>query len=147
MESRGAEDSKNVKTSRAYFFEGFISFFEDFSLTNSNTWSVECGVLNVCHKMKIVIQIVIQCKPGIWLIWFFGTLTHGSHPGCTPVSRSAYSCPYKTTRWAGSSPWRGTTAECQTWCCGWEEVILVKNKRKFVWVQSLCSLLQLYYNW
>ena len=34
MESRGLEDSKNVKTSQAYFFEGFISFFEDFSLTN-----------------------------------------------------------------------------------------------------------------
>ena len=32
-ESRGPEDSKNVKTSQAYFFEGFISFFEDFSLT------------------------------------------------------------------------------------------------------------------
>ena len=32
MESRGPEDSKNVKTSQAYFFEGFISFFEDFSL-------------------------------------------------------------------------------------------------------------------
>ena len=34
MESRGLEDSKNVKTSQAYFFEGFISFFADFSLTN-----------------------------------------------------------------------------------------------------------------
>ena len=34
MESRGPGDSKNVKTSQAYFFEGFISFFEDFSLTN-----------------------------------------------------------------------------------------------------------------
>ena len=33
MESRGPEDSKNVKTSQAYFFEGLISFFEDFSLT------------------------------------------------------------------------------------------------------------------
>ena len=33
MESRGPEDSKNVKTSQAYFFEWFISFFEDFSLT------------------------------------------------------------------------------------------------------------------
>ena len=33
MESRGLGDSKNVKTSQAYFFEGFISFFEDFSLT------------------------------------------------------------------------------------------------------------------
>ena len=35
MKSRGSEDSKNVKTSQAYFFEGFISFFEDFSLTIS----------------------------------------------------------------------------------------------------------------
>ena len=34
MESRGPEDSKYVKTSQAYFFKGFISFFEDFSLTN-----------------------------------------------------------------------------------------------------------------
>ena len=33
MESRGPGDSKNVKTSQAYFFEGFTSFFEDFSLT------------------------------------------------------------------------------------------------------------------
>ena len=37
MESRGPEDSKNVKTSQAYFFEGFISFFEDFSLTTCET--------------------------------------------------------------------------------------------------------------
>ena len=37
MESRGLEDSKNVKTSQAYFFEGFISFFEDFSLTISDS--------------------------------------------------------------------------------------------------------------
>ena len=37
MESRGPEDSKNVKTSQAYFFEGFISFFEDFSLTMTRT--------------------------------------------------------------------------------------------------------------
>ena len=36
MESRGLEDSKNVKTSQAYFFEEFISFFEDFSLTIVN---------------------------------------------------------------------------------------------------------------
>ena len=35
MLSRVPEDSENVKTSQAYFFEGFISFFEDFSLTNS----------------------------------------------------------------------------------------------------------------
>ena len=34
MESRGPGNSNNVKTSQAYFFEGFISFFEDFSLTN-----------------------------------------------------------------------------------------------------------------
>ena len=34
MESRGPEDSKNVKTSQAYFLEGFIIFFEDFSLTS-----------------------------------------------------------------------------------------------------------------
>ena len=38
MESRGPEDSKNVKTSQAYFFEGFISFFEDFSLTKSRVY-------------------------------------------------------------------------------------------------------------
>ena len=35
MESRGPKDSKNVKTSQAYFFEGFNSFFENFSLTNN----------------------------------------------------------------------------------------------------------------
>ena len=35
MEYRGPKDSKNVKTSQAYFFEGFISFFEDFSLTRN----------------------------------------------------------------------------------------------------------------
>ena len=40
MESRGPEDSKNVKTSQAYFFGGFISFFEDFSLTNNATDSL-----------------------------------------------------------------------------------------------------------
>ena len=37
MESRGLEDFKNVKISQAYFFEGFISFFEDFSLTTGKT--------------------------------------------------------------------------------------------------------------
>ena len=37
MESRGLEDAKNVKTSHAYFFEGFISFFKDFFLTISVT--------------------------------------------------------------------------------------------------------------
>ena len=41
MESRGLEDSKNVKTSQAYFFEGFISFFEDFSLTNTTSWELK----------------------------------------------------------------------------------------------------------
>ena len=35
MESRGPVDSKNVKISQAYFLKGGISFFEDFSLTNS----------------------------------------------------------------------------------------------------------------
>ena len=39
MESRGPEDSKNVKTSQAYFFEGFISFFEDFSLTTTHLFA------------------------------------------------------------------------------------------------------------
>ena len=39
MASRDPEDSKNVKTSQAYFFEGFISFFEDFSLTNDHDLS------------------------------------------------------------------------------------------------------------
>ena len=42
MESRGPEDSKNVKTSQAYFFEGFISFFEDFSLTKRNCSKYQC---------------------------------------------------------------------------------------------------------
>ena len=54
MESRGPEGSKNVKTSQAYFFEGFISFFEDFSLTKmemelvgpllQNEWAVLDGI-------------------------------------------------------------------------------------------------------
>ena len=52
MESRGPGDSKNVKTSQAYFFEVFISFFEDFSLTtvdignNRYTNVVNCILLN-----------------------------------------------------------------------------------------------------
>ena len=50
MESRRLEDSKNVKTSQAYFFEGFISFFEDFSLTiclMKFCREVECNVVTV----------------------------------------------------------------------------------------------------
>ena len=39
MKTRGPEDSKNVKTSQAYFFEGFVSFFEDFSLTKTTSHS------------------------------------------------------------------------------------------------------------
>ena len=45
MESTGPEDSKNVKTSQAYFFEGFISFFEDFSLT-----IYVCGIFNLIPR-------------------------------------------------------------------------------------------------
>ena len=37
MESRGPEDYKTVKTSQAYFFGGFISFFEDFSQTYASS--------------------------------------------------------------------------------------------------------------
>ena len=37
MKSRDLEDSKNLKTSQAYIFEGSISFFEDFSLTILST--------------------------------------------------------------------------------------------------------------
>ena len=48
MESRGLEDSKNVKTSQAYFFEGFISFFEDFSLT-------------IIHVINIYAHISLTC--------------------------------------------------------------------------------------
>ena len=63
MESRGPEDSKNVKTSQAYFFEGFISFFEDFSLTTMVTVSYHYFIictgifahLGFCvHEMKVV---------------------------------------------------------------------------------------------
>ena len=43
MESRGPEDSKNVKTSQAYFFEGFISFFKDFSLTINSVRLYVCA--------------------------------------------------------------------------------------------------------
>ena len=52
MESRGPEDSKNVKTSQAYFFEGFISFFEDFSLT-------------IVRKMKVTIIMLVTSPLGL----------------------------------------------------------------------------------
>ena len=51
MESRGPEDSKNVKTSQAYFFEGFISFFEDFSLT-----AARIGTTGVAPVRKLVLN-------------------------------------------------------------------------------------------
>ena len=58
MESRGPEDSKNVKTSQAYFFGGFISFFEDFSLTISpqtpktiHTTSAQLKILKNKYQM------------------------------------------------------------------------------------------------
>ena len=50
MESRGPEDSKNVKTSQAYFFEGFISFFEDFSLTIGRGFAFRPGHTKDHHK-------------------------------------------------------------------------------------------------
>ena len=50
MESRGPEDSKNVKTSQAYFFEGFISFFEDFSLT---IFLVLLAICSLCLLKRI----------------------------------------------------------------------------------------------
>ena len=49
METRGPEDSKNVKTSQAYFFEGFISFFEDFSLT------IWCSIRNDDFCMRSLV--------------------------------------------------------------------------------------------
>ena len=51
MESRGPEDSKNVKISQAYFFEGFISFFEDFSLTTIHIYTFDffLYVMMKCH--------------------------------------------------------------------------------------------------
>ena len=49
MESRGPEDSKNVKTSQAYFFEGFISFLEDFSLT--------IGSLSMFTQLAVYVEI------------------------------------------------------------------------------------------
>ena len=51
MESRGPEDSKNVKTSQAYFFEGYISFFEDFSLTNGP--KLRKGFIKVTSTQRI----------------------------------------------------------------------------------------------
>ena len=58
MESRGPEDSKNVKTSQAYFFEGFISFFEDFSLTNTYIYTyihnVKMDVISGTYILPIV---------------------------------------------------------------------------------------------
>ena len=52
MESRGLEDSKNVKTSQAYFFEGFISFFEDFSLTNIKPLLTVCSSYLVLSTLR-----------------------------------------------------------------------------------------------
>ena len=52
MESRGPEDSKNVKTSQAYFFEGFISFFEDFSLTTKT------HILSSTYQVLLIFLIV-----------------------------------------------------------------------------------------
>ena len=57
MESRGPEDSKNVKTSQAYFFERFISFFEDFSLS------------------KILIKpCIYKTQPGVLYFFSFNAL-------------------------------------------------------------------------
>ena len=54
MESRGPEDSKNVKTSQAYFFEGFISFFEDFSLTIGPSCNFDYAQqLNIFHTVDL----------------------------------------------------------------------------------------------
>ena len=63
MESRGPEDSKNVKTSQAYFFEGFISFFEDFSLTKiktskKTTWRNYVSKLKSSSKSKKVWDMI-----------------------------------------------------------------------------------------
>ena len=51
MESRGPEDSKNVKTSQAYFFEGFILFFEDFSLTMADYCNL-AGLSHICPLIR-----------------------------------------------------------------------------------------------
>ena len=62
MESRRPEDSKNVKTSQAYFFEGFISFFEDFSLTSN---VLEKIIVNVfCINLKLLFLSLF--KIGCW---------------------------------------------------------------------------------
>ena len=58
MESRGLQDSKNVKTSQAYFFEGFISFFEDFSLTNSEFTEL----LNLIQDSGLLSSVCNLCK-------------------------------------------------------------------------------------
>ena len=65
MESRGLEDSKNVKTSQAYFFEGFISFFEDFSLTICLT----CHVTFRCCDVIVLHPILVVDKLFPWKIY------------------------------------------------------------------------------
>ena len=57
MESRGLEDSENVKTSQAYFFEGSISFFEDFSLTN--LVFIVCDNQQFMNKSTFIVVIFI----------------------------------------------------------------------------------------
>ena len=67
MESRGPEDSKNVKTSQAYFFEGFISFFEDFSLTMA-TFIVRKNTCNCFTESVMVNSVSVkQANPHIAL--------------------------------------------------------------------------------
>ena len=56
MESRGPEDSKNVKTSQAYFFEGFISFCEDFSLTS----------MDICMDNRDSLKLFILYAHVMW---------------------------------------------------------------------------------
>ena len=61
MESTGPEDSKNVKTSQAYFFEGFISFFEDFSLTSRFTCSFKCDLPRVTNHACTAMSDLGSC--------------------------------------------------------------------------------------
>ena len=64
IESRGPADSKNVKTSQAYFFEGFILFFEDFSLTSKVVcftdflyFAIGMDLVSKFHKRKSNVRL------------------------------------------------------------------------------------------
>ena len=75
MESRCPEDSKNVKTSQAYFFEVFISFSEDFSLTigiSFITFLALTIVMEYRTTMKnVTCDLILDCVGTIFTLIVF----------------------------------------------------------------------------